>query len=253
MNDDSYNAREAMGKLNLATTTFYRKVKEGHIPYRGQRPKMRFPKEAIDAIVEIQMKERPGDTFLFKLSTVSDEWDKFEIRKKLYGEKDAFPFRTVLIWRQVNEEISMQLNKGNKILGWSAFLPLEEGIILEVLEGRMRVEDIPAQAVKKWEDSQISVFIPSIEVVPSSNTKRDTEVTALLIRNTIKWAVSLMAQHDIKNWYSIGTSSESQAILEALGFKQINSLDNGKRKGYKLADPGKPSRLQKYFLRSSKE
>ena len=252
MEEDAYNAKEAMGKLKLPTTTFYRKVKEGAIPYKGQRPRMRFPKEAIDAIAELELEaeEATDNTLIFKPPTVSDIWTQHEITKRICGEKDMLAFRTVLAWRKRNEEISMQVNEGTKILGWATFLPLEEEIIAELIEDKMREKDIPAQAIRKWEDPQIAVYIPSIEIVSSLKAQRAKTIAAFLLTKTIKWALALRAEHDIKNWYAIGTSPEGQAILEALGFVEINSLGEGKRKSYKLDDVAKPSELVESFLQS---
>jgi hypothetical protein len=253
MEEDAYNAKEAMGKLKLPTTTFYRKVKEGAIPYKGQRPRMRFPKEAIDAIAEIESasEEATDNTLIFKPPTVSDIWTKHEITKCIYSEKDMLEFKTVLAWRKRNEEISMQVNEGTKILGWATLLPLEEEIIAELIEDKMREKDIPVQAIRKWEEPQISVYIPSIEIVPALKAQIAKSIAAFLLRKTIKWALTLRTEHDIKNWYAIGTSPEGQAILEALGFAQINSLGEGKRKSYKLDEISKPSELLESFLQTS--
>jgi hypothetical protein len=249
MKDETYNAKEAMGKLKLPTTTFYRKVKEGEIPYKGQRPHMRFPKEAIDAIAELESEETSNE-LVFKPSSIADLWNKQEIIEHTYGKENVVEYKTVLSWRKRNEEISMQVNEGKKLLGWTMLLPLEEEIILQLLQEKLREQDIPPQAIRKWEDSQISVFISTLEVIETLNVKRDREVAALLIRRTIKWALSLMEQYDIKNWYAIGRSPEGQAILEALGFKQISNSDRGRRKCYKLEDTSKPTKLLRAFLRS---
>jgi excisionase family DNA binding protein len=249
MSEDEYSAKEAMGRLKLPTTTFYRKVKEGHIPYKGRRPHMRFPKEAIDAIAEIDSEDETVDELLFKLSTRADIWTKREIIKQTYGVEDAVPFKTVLAWRKRNEQISMQVNKGNQILGWTTFLPLEEDLIIALIEDKMKEGDIPPEAVKKWDDQQISVYIPTLQVAETRNEERNKAIVAFLIKKTIKWALTLRVQYDIKNWYAIGTSRAGQTLLEALGFKQIISLDGGKRKGYRLDDTAKPAKLLKNFFR----
>ena len=249
MKEEDYNAKEAMEILKLPTTTFYRKVKEGQIPYKGQRPHMRFPKEAIDAIAEIESEGETVDTLLFKISTNSDIWTKRDIVKKLSGVPEALPFKTVLAWRKRNEKIFMQVNKGSKILGWTAFLPLEEDLILELIEEKMKEEDIPPQAGKKRGDPQISVYIPMLEVFDTLNDAIDKAIAAFLISQTVNCALDLRVQYDIKNWYGIGTGQAGQDILEALGFKPITHLDGGKRKGYKLEDDAKPSKLLKRFLR----
>lgn len=249
MSEDYYNANEAMDRLKLPTTTFYRKVKEGHIPYTGRRPNMRFPKEAIDAIAEVDSEKETIDKLLFKLSTRADIWTKQEIIKKIYGIEEVLPFKVVLEWRKRNEQIFMQVNKGNQILGWTTFLPVEEDLIIALIEDKMKEGDIPPEAVKKWDDQQISVYIPTLQVVETTNEERNKAVAAFLIKKTIKWALALRVQYDIENWYGVGTNRADQALLEALGFKQIASLDGGKRKGYKLDDISKPSKLLKNFLR----
>jgi hypothetical protein len=115
---------------------------------------------------------------------------------------------------------------------------------------RIREKDIPPQAVKKCTDKQLSVYIPIIEVLPSKNTERDKEVGAFLLRKTIKWAIMLMIQYNIKNWYAIGTTPEGQTILEKLGFKMLANLSKGDRKGYVLESKAEPVKLINTFLRS---
>lgn len=248
MQDETYDAKEAMEKLRLPVTTFYRKVKEGDIPYSVRKPRLRFPKEAIDAIAEIELGDEPEIKLVFELCTQANAWNMNVLARSIHGEENVTSFRTILAWRKVNDQISMLVNEGNKILGWSTFLPLEEEIILELIEGKMKEDDVPPQAVKRWADQQISVYIAAVEVVKSTNSNRDTEVAAFLLRNTIKWVVSLMKQYNIKNWYGVGTNPKGYAILEALGFKEIDALAEGKRKVYELGDISKPSKLLKSFL-----
>jgi excisionase family DNA binding protein len=248
MEGDNYNAKEAAEKLRLPSTTFYRKVKEGHIPYTGPRP-MRFPKEAIDAIAEVDFRREEADKLLFKVSARSDLWKKRGIIKQTYGIEDPVPYIRALEWLKSNDEIFMQVNKGDNILGWVALFPLEEEIITALIEDKMKEKDIPPEAIKKWDDSQLSVYISILEVFKTTNKGADKAVAVFLIRKTIKWALTLIEQCDIKNWYGIGTNHTSQALLEALGFKQISSLDGEKRKVYRLDNLSRPAKLLKKFLR----
>lgn len=62
-----------------------------------------------------------------------------------------------------------------------------------------------------------------------------------------------MLQHDIKNWYAIGTTPEGQKILEALDFKLLTDLDEGERKGYVLEATTRPVKLISQFLKSAEE
>ncbi len=249
MTDETYNAKEAMNILKLPSTTFYRKVKEGAIPYRGRKPNMRFPKGAIHAIAELKAEKKEVDKLTFKRATVAAIWDRRDTTEQPDNNEDTVPFKTVLAWRERNKDIYMQVSEGKNTLGWTAFLPLEEQIVLELIENKRQEKDIPPEAIRKWSAEQISVYIFTLEVLPSSDEIRDIEVAAFLIRKTIKWALTLKERYDIKNWYAVAPNRQSQAILTALGFKEISSSDGGKKKVYKLETMVRPAKLLKNFLR----
>ncbi len=248
MNEEYYTAKEAMQILGKPSTSFYREVREGRIPSKGKRPNMRFPKKAIDALAEVGANEEEDDKLTFTLSTIADAWVKQEITLQPYEDEDVVPFKTLLEWRKKNDEISMNVKEGNKILGWTTFLPLDETIILDLLYNRMREKDISPQAIKKWTEKQISVYIPIIEVISTKDIERDKEVGAFLLRKTIRWAIALTHQYDIKNWYAIGVTSEGQAILERLGFQPMTNLEDAKRKGYVLENKAEQVRLISRFI-----
>ncbi len=250
MKEEYYTAKEAMRILGKPSTSFYREAREGRIPHKGKRPNMRFPKEAIDALAEVGTSEEKDENLTFTISTIADAWTKQEITRQPYDDEDVVPFKTLLEWRKRNDEISMNVKLRNNILGWTTFLPLDETIIIDLINNRIREKDIPPQAIKKWTDKRLSVYIPIIEVISSHNAERDKEVGAFLLRKTIKWAITLMIQHDIKNWYGIGTTPEGQTILDRLGFKLLTDLEEGKRKGYVLESKAEPVRLVSKFLQS---
>jgi hypothetical protein len=248
MTDETYNAKEAMNILKLPSTTFYRKVKEGAIPYKGRKPNMRFPKGAIHAIAELKAENKKVDPLTFKRATVAAIWARRDTTQQQDTNEDITPFKTILSWRERNKDICMQVSEGKEILGWTAFLPLEEKIILELTENKRKERDIPPEAIRKWSEEQISVYIFMLDVFPSSDEIRDIEVAAFLIRKTIRWALTLKERGDIKNWYAIAPNTAVQVLLEKLGFKYVNSLAGGKRKVYKLESVLRPSRLLKYFM-----
>jgi hypothetical protein len=248
MTDETYNAKEAMNILKLPSTTFYRKVKEGAIPYKGRKPNMRFPKEAIHTIAELKAEKKKEDKLTFKRATVAAIWAKRDISQQSGTNEDTIAFKTVLSWREKNKDICMQVSEGKDILGWTAFLPLEEQLILELLEGKKKEKDIPSEAIKQWGDEQISAYIFSLELFPTSDEIRDIEVSAFLIRKTIRWALKLREQYGINKWYGIAHNTQAQVILEKLGFKQMDSLVRSKRHVYKLETIVRPTRLLKYFM-----
>ncbi len=251
MEKNYYTAKEAMAVLGKPNTTFYREVKAGLIPYVGKKHSMRFPKEAIDILAEVGI-EGEHSYLTFTLTTIAEVWEAQEMTKAPYDEDDTVPFKTILRWRKMNNEISMSLKEGDKLIGWVTFLPLDEKMAIALANNEIKEKDIPLQAIKKWTDSELSVYIPTMEVVPSENLHKDAARGRFLLRKTIKWAITLTIQHNIKNWYAAGVTPEGQAIMEALGFDPIRELDNGKRKGYKLEMSWKPVKLISRFAESLK-
>ena len=103
-------------------------------------------------------------------------------------------------------------------------MPIDESVILPLLHDKIRERDIPTKAIRQWTDPELSVYIATVTVKPSGRKQADKERGAALIRHTIKWALSLNRQYDIKNWYGIGATKEGQHLFESLGFQEIASL-----------------------------
>lgn len=229
-------AKEAMKILGVPSTTFYREVEAGNIPFKlekGKKRGMLFPKEAIE--LHAQMKKRSKRKpvhHAFTRATNADIWTAIENSRRIYGEDDIIPYKKVLEWREINNEMTMSIKEDGEFVGCTTFIPLDERIIPDLLYDRIRERNIPNWAIKKWTDPKLSVYMASISVVASGDINVDRERGVFLLRHTIKWAIMLSHQYDIKNWYGIGVTPVGQTILEELGFKEIVSLEDGERKGY---------------------
>ena len=64
-----------------------------------------------------------------------------------------------------------------------------------------------------------------------------------VLKSTLKWALAINRQYDVKNWYAIGATKDGQHLFERLGFNEIVSLYDGERKGYKLDHIVKPGNV----------
>ncbi len=90
--------------------------------------------------------------------------------------------------------------------------------------------------------------ILTIAIIKSGDAALDAKRGAFLIKNTIRWAISLQLQHNIKNWYGIGVTPKGQALLETLGFKLVLSVQDGTRKTYRLDNLMQRSHMLNAFL-----
>ena len=252
MQQGYYSAKEGAEILKKSIPTVYRKAKSGDLPSIGKRPNIQFPKRAIDAIAKVGMREEEGGKLTYTPATLDDSWTKQELNHP-YADEDSVPFETVLEWRKKNYDVGMNVKEGSKLVGWVTFLPIEENTIIKLINNKIKEKDIMGDDIRKWNERNLSVYIPIIEIIPSDNTEKDKRRGMYLIRSAIKWGLLLSVQYDIRKWYAIGVNAEGQAILEALGFKTIAEFDEGKRKSYVLDMKAEPVKLVSHFAESQKE
>jgi predicted DNA-binding transcriptional regulator AlpA len=251
-----YTLEEVEHLLNLSQASVYRKARDGELPYvlpKHRKIGMLFPKGAIDVLARRQRREKAQQRvshLSFVSSTTADLWVAVENARQLYGDEDIISFERALEWRDINPEISMSVKAGKYLAGMVTMLPLDEQIILALLRDDLREKDIPDQAIRPWADSALSVYIAGIAVVPTGDALMDRLRGRFLLYHSIKWAMLLAAQYDIKNWYSIGVTQEGKNLCQQLGFREVVSLKDGLRKGYVLDDILRnPSRLIQRMLK----
>ncbi len=257
MNKNYYELEDLIRLLKKSRSTIIREVNAGKIPSEGEKRSRKYPKEAIDAIIELEEQKRSKakePELVFSPSTPNDTWQEVAIGRQLYGDDDIVPYKTLLEWGSINDEMYMSLKLKNKVVGYSSLMPLDENVLLSLVNDKIRERDIPSTAIKQWTDPDISVYVCSVTVKPTDNPGRDSERAAIIIKNTIKWALSLDRQVKIKNWYGIGATKEGQHLFEALGFTEITSLYDGERKGYYIDNINQPvSLINKIMKQIEKE
>jgi hypothetical protein len=58
----------------------------------------------------------------------------------------------------------MSLKEEGRVIAYSNVMPLEERILLPLLEDKIRERDIPLDAIKQWTDPRLSVYVASATV-----------------------------------------------------------------------------------------
>jgi len=255
-----YSFTEVMQILGKKKSTLYNEIDEGKIPFElppNKKIGMRFPKEGIDILGKRVRKEQVEKRTMhlrFEESTTADLWTAVNNARRIYGPEDVISFERALEWRDINPDISKSVKEEKLFVGMATFIPLDEEIIQALLKDSMREKDIADQAIRKWTEQQLSVYVAGIAIVSSEDKQINNIRGQFLLRHAIKWGITLTAQYDIKNWYGIGVTPDGQAILEALGFRQLTSLEDGKRKGYVLdVSHLKPTRLVQRYLGTMEE
>lgn len=234
-----YTLEEVMNLLNKSKSTVIREANTGEIPSvlkPGKKRGRQYPKKAIDVLVERQKRKgySKPPRLVFSYSTISDLWQEVEIGRERYGDNDIVPYETLLEWLDINNEMFMSLKEEKRVIAYSSLMPLDENILMPLLEDKIREAEIPPNSIRSWVDPRLSVYIASVTAERTGNDAMDKKRGLLILRHTLQWALTVQRQYDIKNWYGIGATSDGQKIFETLGFQEITSLYDGERKGYKL-------------------
>lgn len=254
-----YSLEEVMKKLNKSKSTILREAKVGLIPSEieeGKKKGRLYPKVAIDALAEIEHEKRAHNKIphlVFSPSTPNDLWAEVNIGRELYGEDDIVPYKTLLQWREINDEIFMSLKEDGRVVAYSSLMPLDEMALQALVEDKFRERDIPLSAIKQWTDPQISVYVSTVTVKQSNDREKNKERGMEILRNTLRWALALNRQSDIKNWYGIGATKEGQRLFERLGFTETISMYQGERKGYYLNNITTSAGLISLFFREGEQ
>src|SRR5437667_4234146 len=124
----------------------------------------------------------------------------------------------------------MSAKDGEKLVGAATIMPLAESTIHSLINDKIREKDIPNWAIRKWTDTDLSVYIPTIAIIASGDKTTDRARGRFLIVQTVRWGISIAKQYDVKNWYAIAATKEGEKLVRHLGFQEIK----GKRHGFTL-------------------
>jgi predicted DNA-binding transcriptional regulator AlpA len=246
MEKEYYKPEEVMKLLGISKATLNRKAESGAIPSElevGRKRGRKYPKEAIDAHVKL-LRRKENVKLTFGPATNSELWASYQNHFSLYEPEDIVTYERLLEWREANNDIFTSAREGNKRIAGATIMPLDEDIIKSLINEEIREQSIRAESIREWTDKNITVYIPSISIHHTGDSQRDRERGSFIIRNTIRWAISLDRQYDIKRWYAIAATPEGKKLVEHLGFERVP----GKRDAYLLADLKKAAKPIQAFI-----
>ncbi len=234
MEEKYYKPEDVMKLLGISKATLNRRAEDGTLPSElavGKKRGRKYPKEAIDAHVKL-LKPKEVAKLSFGSTTNNELWASYQNHFNVYDVEDIVTYDRLLEWREANDAIFMSAREGGKRIAGVTILPLAEDVIKSLIEGKIREQNIESWSIKKWSDTNLTVYIPSISIHHTGDKEKDRERGHFIIRSAIRWAISLDKQYDIQKWYAIAATPEGEKLVKHLGFKKIA----GKRDAYVLED-----------------
>lgn len=246
MEKQYYTAEDVMKLLDISKATLNRKAENGSIPSElepGRKRGRKYPKEAIDAHVKLT-KPKDKKKLTFGPTTNSELWASYRNHFNMYEPEDIVTYDRLLEWREANYDIFMSAREGGERIAGVTIMPLEENVIKELIDEKIHEQDIEPESIKDWFDKELIAYIPSISIHHTGDKLKDRERGHFIIKNAIRWAISLDRQFDIKKWYAIAATPEGKKLVEHLGFQKIE----GKRDAYMLTDLKKATKPIRAFI-----
>jgi excisionase family DNA binding protein len=242
-----YTPEEVMKLLGISKSTLNRKAESGAIPSElgeGRKRGRKYPKEAIDTHVK-RMKQKNEVKLTFGPTTNAELWASYQNHFNMYEPEDIVTYDRLLGWKEANSNIFMSARENGQRVGGVTIMPLTEDVIKSLAEGEIREQDIDPKTIKKWSEPNLTAYICSISIHHTGNKEKDRKRGQFIIRNAIRWAISLDKRYDIKRWYAIPVTPEGKKLVEHLGFKKVE----GKRETYKLEDIKEAVKPIKSFIK----
>ncbi|MEO6887844.1 MAG: helix-turn-helix domain-containing protein [Ktedonobacteraceae bacterium] len=246
MEEKYYTSEEVMKLLGISKATLNRRAEDGTIPSElkeGKKRGRKYPREAIDAHVKL-LKPKDTTKLTFGPTTNSELWASYQNHFRLYEVEDIVTYARLLEWREANYDIFMSAREGGKRVAGVTIMPLEEEIIISLINKEMREQDIQAESIREWSDTYLTAYIPSISIHHTGDAQKDRERGHFIIRSAIRWAISLDRQYDIKKWYAIAATPQGKKLVEHLGFEKVA----GQREAYLLTDLKRATKPIKAFI-----
>jgi excisionase family DNA binding protein len=234
MDKKYYTPEEVMELLHISKSTLNRKAESGEIPSElgeGRRRGRKYPKEAIDAHVK-RMKPKNEVKLTFGPTTNAELWASYQNHFSMYEPEDIVDYDKLLDWKEANNDIFMSARENGQRVGGVTIMPLTEDTMKALAEDEIKEQDIEPRTIKKWTEPNLTTYICSISIHHTGNKEKDRRRGQFIIRNAIRWAISLDKRYDIKRWYAIPVTPEGKKLVEHLGFKKVT----GKRDTYMLED-----------------
>jgi predicted DNA-binding transcriptional regulator AlpA len=246
MQERYYKTEEVMKLLGISKATLNRRAEEGIIPSEleeGKKRGRKYPREAIDAHVKL-LKPKDQTKLTFGPTTNSELWASYQNHFKLYEVEDIVTYDRLLEWKEANSDIFMSAREGGKRIAGVTIMPLAEDVIKSLIDEKIREQDIQQWSIREWSDKDLTAYIPSISIHHTGDIQKDRERGRFIIRNAIKWALSLDKHYNIKKWYAIAATPEGEKLVQHLGFEKIA----GKRDAYLLTDLKKATKPIRSFI-----
>ncbi|GER88383.1 hypothetical protein KDW_25450 [Dictyobacter vulcani] len=246
MQERYYTPDEVMKLLGISKATLNRRAEDGTIPSElepGKKRGRKYPKEAINAHVKLQ-KRKDQPKLTFGPTTNSELWASYQNHFNLYEPEDIVTYDRLLEWKDANKDIFMSARENGKRVGGVTIMPLAEDVIKSLIDDKIKKQDIEPWSIRKWSDKDLAAYIPSISIHHTGDKRKDKDRGLFIIRNALRWALSLDKHYDIKKWYAIAATPEGKKLVEHLGFKKLK----GKRDAYVLTDLKSATRPIQAFI-----
>jgi predicted DNA-binding transcriptional regulator AlpA len=232
---DYYSASEAMTRLGLSKTEFFRKVNSGQIPKITQpgRKQGVYPKRDIDALtLAMNLVFEINNKIVFSKSTPGDQVEEMDIGIRCFGSEYITPLPERIAFQQKSEFTFWSLKVDGHVKGYISMFHFPSEFLDDILTGRKIEREITVKEVLPFiRLKPFDVYIDVMAVDPDLPHHLRNLYAGIMISRLADKILDLYDNgYVIQKLYTVTATKEGDSLVNKLGFNLMRgkSLARGR-------------------------
>ena len=224
-----YTAREAIAKIGVPSTNFYKLVKAGTIKSvtLPGRKEAFYPKVEIDRyarVIQSYIDQYNDQTLTFGLAIKEDIPEiRNIVAEAVGGYERTIPQEILEAWIRKNPESIHVLRRGAELIGYISILPLPLDTILDRLAGKLMNRTIPIDDIQPFAPNKTLILYVA-EAAAKQSLPNRLRIGGKLMQEAMNFLITLAQQQKTfaQEIYAVGTTPFGIRACRSLGFEELD-------------------------------
>jgi len=224
-----YTAREAIAKIGVPSTNFYKLVKAGTIkgvtlPGRKEAFYSKIEIDRYARAIQSYIDQYNEQTLTFSLAIKEDIPEIRDIvAEAVGGYERTIPQEILEAWIRKNPESIHVLHRGAEIIGYISILPLPLDTIMDRLAGKLMNRTIPIDDIQPFAPNK-TLILYIAEAAAKQSLPNRLRIGGKLMEEAMNFLINLAQQQKTiaKEIYAVGTTPFGIRACRSLGFEELN-------------------------------
>ncbi|SRR5258707_9827418 len=233
MENNFYTASEAMKRLGLSKSDFFRRVNEGQIPKRTKPGSKHgvYPKRDIDALaLAMALIFESQDKLVFSKSTPGDQVEEMDIGIRCFGSEYITPLPERIGFQQKSEFTFWSLKVDGQVVGYISMFRFPPTFLDDILTGNQIERSITVKEVLPFTRLEsMDIYIDVMAVDPKLPHHLKKLYAGIIVSRFCSKILDLIDNgYLIQTMYTVTATTEGDNLVKKVGFKLLEGKSKAK-------------------------